>query len=697
MKFIDRITKKRISKKTGMKALCMMITMVLAAVTVSAGFAETDTQASSPEVENYADIIGLYKTVDETIEMLIDRCNSGDDEYHTYFIKSGSETLDTSGWEKLIFRRTEEPSWIDIVKFNPYTDMKYAPYSFHYGNNYYHILCIRIKYGVITAEQKKEYDEKVRYVEESLGLFSPEMSDFEKAAIIRKYMGYNIIYGDGIKEYGGQTAYEALVRGRAACAGCARLYLGMLNDVGIGSLWVTSDNHAWNLVQLGDNWYHCDATAAFENDFKYHPYPDYIPSRDSYSYMGDFFGTKELERKSLGADIYELDADSRATVDYFNCNIPEESYFEMDEDNISMFWLKLDYTAPTCTTAGSYTIGGDGVEKEHTVNIPATHYYTYTTTTEPTCIKDGAGTATCTLCGHTETYSILATGHQWDFKARTADCEIDGYEMVCCKECGEVYWGEDAPAYGHQWSEWTSAGLYYDTRTCANCGKAEYRDKQKETTPGAPTSEENVPKDRGYGIVAYYDELNKMWLCVHPETGETFPIFNGENLTVNGITVAWNDRTHTFEKAGGNGGTTSTGVGTEATHGTDAKPTDGGNLTDSIQSATTSAKVRQTTSPVAKETEKTVTPARVTVKSARNIRKKSIKVTWKKTKNAKKYQVQYSTDKKFKKKVKSKTTKKLNFTVKKLTKNKTYYVRIRGINGKVYGKWSTVKKVKIRK
>ena len=43
------------------------------------------------------------------------------------------------------------------------------------------------------------------------------------------------------------------------------------------------------------------------------------------------------------------------------------------------------------------------------------------------------------------------------------------------------------------------------------------------------------------------------------------------------------------------------------------------------------------------------------------------------------------------------TTKKVTYTVKKLTKKKKYYFRIRGVNGKTYGSWSKAKKVSIKK
>ena len=82
--------------------------------------------------------------------------------------------------------------------------------------------------------------------------------------------------------------------------------------------------------------------------------------------------------------------------------------------------------------------------------------------------------------------------------------------------------------------------------------------------------------------------------------------------------------------------------------------------------------------------------------------KKKFTVQWKKDKKADGYQVQYSTDKKFKKNVKSVNVSKKNTktTVKKLKKGKTYRVRMRSykkINGKkYYSGWGKVKSVKVK-
>ena len=100
------------------------------------------------------------------------------------------------------------------------------------------------------------------------------------------------------------------------------------------------------------------------------------------------------------------------------------------------------------------------------------------------------------------------------------------------------------------------------------------------------------------------------------------------------------------------------------------------------------------------KTVKVKAPSKVKLTSAKNGKGKKLIVKWKKVTGAKGYQLQYAMNKKFKKK-KSVQTKKTKYTIKKLKKKKTYYIRVRAykMNGKkkVYGKWSKVKKVKIKK
>ena len=81
------------------------------------------------------------------------------------------------------------------------------------------------------------------------------------------------------------------------------------------------------------------------------------------------------------------------------------------------------------------------------------------------------------------------------------------------------------------------------------------------------------------------------------------------------------------------------------------------------------------------------TPAKVAGVKATATSASSIKITWKKAKNAKKYQVYRATSKKGKYK-KVKTTTKESFINKHLKSGKKYYYKVRAINGKKKGKFS---------
>ena len=125
---------------------------------------------------------------------------------------------------------------------------------------------------------------------------------------------------------------------------------------------------------------------------------------------------------------------------------------------------------------------------------------------------------------------------------------------------------------------------------------------------------------------------------------------------------------------------------------------------------TTPAEVDTTTPAVVEtttEAPKTTTAApkvttkkalgKTTVKSASKKKAATkVKLTFKKVKGAKKYQVQISKTKKFKKVLVKKTVKKVKVTIKskKVKNQKKLYVRVRAVGAK---KWSKAKKIKIKK
>ncbi len=129
----------------------------------------------------------------------------------------------------------------------------------------------------------------------------------------------------------------------------------------------------------------------------------------------------------------------------------------------------------------------------------------------------------------------------------------------------------------------------------------------------------------------------------------------------------------------------------------DSKP-----ATKPSESATTPSTTQPTTKPSTTKNTETVKPKKTSIKKLSKGKKK-FTVTWAKVSGVKGYQIQYSSDKKFKKNNKSVTVTKqktTKATVKKLKSKKKYYVRVRTyktVNGKkIYSSWSKVKSVKTK-
>ena len=86
--------------------------------------------------------------------------------------------------------------------------------------------------------------------------------------------------------------------------------------------------------------------------------------------------------------------------------------------------------------------------------------------------------------------------------------------------------------------------------------------------------------------------------------------------------------------------------------------------------------------------------------SSIKVKNEAITIKWKKKSGITGYQIQYSTNSKFKKgnkSIKIKSAKTVSKKITKLKAAKKYYVRIRTYKGKKYSKWSKVKSAKISK
>jgi len=127
-----------------------------------------------------------------------------------------------------------------------------------------------------------------------------------------------------------QSAYSALVNGRTVCAGYARAFQYILQQLGIPCYYCTGyagESHAWNIVALDDGYYNVDATwdDASQNTYEFFNKSDadfaanhlrqelsvYLPPCNGTSYRN----LEASSDKEKDTDTEEGSADKRRTLE----------------------------------------------------------------------------------------------------------------------------------------------------------------------------------------------------------------------------------------------------------------------------------------------------------------------------------------------------------------------------------------------
>ncbi len=111
-------------------------------------------------------------------------------------------------------------------------------------------------------------DEKLEYaVSRVFSHLRPNMSNIEKVKAVHDYMVRNVSYDlanlqAGTIPWVDYGAYGALVNKKAVCSGYTAAFQLLMERLGIPVTTITSSsmNHAWNMIQLDDSWYHVDVT-----------------------------------------------------------------------------------------------------------------------------------------------------------------------------------------------------------------------------------------------------------------------------------------------------------------------------------------------------------------------------------------------------------------------------------------------------
>ena len=195
-----------------------------------------------------------------------------------------------------------------------------------------------------TASQEKFVTSEVNRLAKQL--FTPSMSDFEKAKAVNDYIVLNTTYSENTAT-SPHNPYAILKEGKGVCQAYALLTYRLLKAGGLDVRYVTGyagEDHVWNLVKVDGKWYHLDTTwndpviknptAEDKNNLRY----DYFLMPDSIMQKDHKIDKRNYPKATDNRFIAFRGVKNPLTID-------SVMYYGNDDDNLKLH--KIDLNART--------------------------------------------------------------------------------------------------------------------------------------------------------------------------------------------------------------------------------------------------------------------------------------------------------------------------------------------------------------
>ena len=689
-----------------------IITAAIVSCTVLSGASMTDaytitgsggTKKAAELSEPAASALDEVSVTDrEMLDDVVERSYDNDFQKKTYIVRTDGEEPDTTHWKNYVRSMGDFSIKTSWSMENTAVTEKHGYYTVTMTSS---VNFSPFDYDTRTVKRWDEYSDRIRDVENRIGILNDSLCDYQKIQLAYIWIKQNIKYGTlgHVSVSQGQEPIEAVLDGYAMCAGYTRTFNRFMHDCGIESHYVSNASHAWNLARFENKYYKADCQASSLTCDE--GYEKYNNNGKLLWYMDGLF-------KPMTMNTF-LKTNEHEAIQFYNSEFINS---EESPDFIYPVGPLPEITEPTCTTDGTFLKEGkvdehcDYCGKIHSFTLPATHTYKTVERIPATCTTEGSVKLVCSECGDEKTETIEKKTHDYAIEMADATYDEEGYFRIRCKSCGDIHY-------------------------------AEYTDRPERPTPEETTAPEEpvtMPayqegdlerKDRGYGIITWYDAEMGDWYCMQ----KTFEMSMRQEVKMNGeftdglwvetgtldtgrlydfdrkrwinagdeVDCYFDMNTHTWKiymkyytsdpqtTAPGTGGSEQATTRREqVTTGKTQQPATTKPAAEPQATTKPAAKPQTTTAP-----EKAKKPGMMKL-TAKNIKGKKISLTWKKVTGATKYQVKLVLGKK---KIRTKTTKKTKYTLTKLKKKKTYKVYIRACNTAGWGKWSRVKKVRVKK
>ena len=235
---------------------------------------------SNVEVDNY-----FYNQLDEKSRIIYRAFESNKEQMKTgtYQIELGTSFSDilsqTNGQDKLgeYYQSAIEAYTYDnaeVFYLSPKKMYLNIETTTRGGNSTYNVYINsgdEANYLTEEFNSKEEVDQAIAQIEQVKNqiLQNKTGNTYEDIKMVHDYLVDTISYDSSLSKQNIYNVYGALVNRECVCEGYARAFKYLLNELGIPCVLVIgtatnsqgeTENHAWNYVQLQENWYAVDST-----------------------------------------------------------------------------------------------------------------------------------------------------------------------------------------------------------------------------------------------------------------------------------------------------------------------------------------------------------------------------------------------------------------------------------------------------
>lgn len=163
---------------------------------------------------------------------------------------------------------SDEVSLILENVMNDHPELYYVGYEYSYHVEDDHDILMFYPEFLMTQEDVQKMYENIKSETQSI-VEKAKMgkTDLDKMEILYRYLIENVEYQENKDD---QIMTGALLGKKSVCAGYARAYQYLLNQIGIGATYVSGEtrdkvegennSHAWVMIRVGDDYYYSDPT-----------------------------------------------------------------------------------------------------------------------------------------------------------------------------------------------------------------------------------------------------------------------------------------------------------------------------------------------------------------------------------------------------------------------------------------------------